>query len=136
MWAKAVSAAASVTTSIAAARARGSRRRLQAPTASVRGRRPRRPSGGPTAARAVAALGICGPELRVDRLGPEAGSILGRELLQLEVEDLRERRRGLWAHFVDGDRTAEFACDRCECRVLEPAGRDPIGERRRIEVDV
>ena len=39
-------------------------------------------------------------------------------------------------YLVDRHRPAELARDRREHRVLEPAGRDPVGERRRVEVDV
>ena len=57
-------------------------------------------------------------------------------LLRLEPEDLRERVERRPAHLVDRDRAAELPRHRREGRVLEPAGGDPLRERRRIEVDV
>ena len=39
-------------------------------------------------------------------------------------------------HLVDGDGPAELAGHRRERGVLEAAGGDPLGERRRVEVDV
>src|SRR5262249_29621084 len=40
------------------------------------------------------------------------------------------------ANVVDRDGAAGFAGDRREHRILEPACRDPFGERGRIEIDV
>ena len=48
----------------------------------------------------------------------------------------RARRRGSGRTSSTVDRPAELARDRREGGVLEPAGRDPVGERRRVEVDV
>ena len=58
------------------------------------------------------------------------------QLLELELEDLRERLARGRAHLVDRHRPAELAGHRRERRVLEPAGGDPLRERRRVEVDV
>ena len=44
-------------------------------------------------------------DLLVDGLRPEAGAVLGRQLLELEPEDLGERRGGGRPDIVDGDRT-------------------------------
>src|SRR5205085_3061537 len=72
----------------------------------------------------------------VQLLRPEAHAVVGRELLQLEVEDLGERGGGVRPNLVDRHRTAELARDRRELGVLEPAGGDPVRERRRVEIDV
>ena len=75
-------------------------------------------------------------QLLVDRLRPQACAFVGRQLLESEVEDLLERGHGVWADFVDCDRPPELLRDRRERRVLEAARRDPLGEGRRVEVDV
>ena len=72
----------------------------------------------------------------MQRLRPEARAVLGRQLLELEPEDVLERRDGVRPHLLDGHRPVELARDGREHRVLEPAGGDPVGERRWIEVDV
>ena len=66
------------------------------------------------------------------RRRPSAGS-----RLELEPEHLAERRRALPASTsstVTGP--PELARHRRELGVLEPAGRDPLRERRRVEIDV
>src|SRR5256714_3432031 len=75
-------------------------------------------------------------ESRVHGLRPEAGPVLGRKLLEFEVEDPGERVGGERSHLVDRHRLAELAGDRRELGVLDPARRDPLRERRRVEVDV
>ena len=73
----------------------------------------------------------------VERLRPEARAFVGRQLLEAEAEDLLERGRGVRADLVDRDRHAPSSSrDRRERRVLEAARGDPLGERRRVEVDV
>ena len=70
----------------------------------------------------------------MQRLRPEAVAGVGRQRLQLEPEDLLERGRGDGSHLVDRHRPPKLAGDRRELRVLEPAGSDPLRERRRVEV--
>ena len=54
----------------------------------------------------------------------------------VEAEDLLERRDACGRTSSTATRPAELARDRRERRVLEPAGGDPVRERRRVEVDV
>ncbi len=72
----------------------------------------------------------------MERLGPEPGSVLGRQLLELEPEHLGQRGDGVRPYLVHGHRPSELARDGRERRVLQPARGDPVGERRRVEVDV
>ncbi len=69
------------------------------------------------------------------RLGPEAGLVAG-ELFEHHVEDLREGGVGGRTHLIDGQGPAELARERGERRVFEASGGDPVGEGRRVEVDV
>jgi hypothetical protein len=55
---------------------------------------------------------------------------------ECELEHIGQRLCGGRSHVVDCERPAELACHRRECVTVEPAGRDPLGERRRVEVDV
>ncbi len=72
----------------------------------------------------------------MDGLAPEPGAVLRRQLLEREAEDLLDGRGRVRADIVHGDRSIELARDRREGRVLEPAGRDPLGEGRGVEIDV
>ena len=79
---------------------------------------------------------VSGGELGVHGLRPEAVAGVGGEVFELELEHLGERRERGRPHLVDRDRAVELRRDRRERRVLEPAGRDPLRERGRVEVDV
>ncbi len=66
---------------------------------------------------------------------PERRASAG-ELLEREAEHVGERLRRGGAHVVDRHGPAELACHRRELVAVEAARRDPVGERRRVEVDV
>src|SRR5262245_39612029 len=70
-----------------------------------------------------------GRQLLVERLLPEPGTLVRRQLVEGQPEDVLERCGELRADLVDGHRPAELAGDRRERRPVEPAGRDPFGER-------
>src|ERR1700741_4701517 len=72
----------------------------------------------------------------MERLRPQAGPFLGRELLELEVEHVGEGRDRVRANLADAHLTPGLARDRRERRILEAAGGDPLGEGGRVEVDV
>src|SRR3954447_1798878 len=63
-------------------------------------------------------------------------NLFQRERLELEVEDRFEGGDRVRHDLLDAHRPAELARDRGEGGVLEPAGRNPLRERRRVEVDV
>src|SRR5581483_5504343 len=69
------------------------------------------------------------------RAAPESG---GRRAARLDrdAEDFREGTRGDRAHLVDRHVAAELARERRERVAVQPARRDPLRERRRVEVDV
>ena len=58
-------------------------------------------------------------QLRMDRLRPQARSLLGREIGEREVEDLLEGLRSVRADLVDGQGPAELRRDRRERRVRD-----------------
>src|SRR5205085_251782 len=72
----------------------------------------------------------------MNRLPPETRTSIGRQLLEREAEDLLQGGGRGGPDLVHRDRPLELAGHRREGRVLEPARRDPLSERRRIEVDV
>src|SRR4051812_20285617 len=72
----------------------------------------------------------------MERVFPESGSRITRELFQAEVENLRERVRRGGPDFVDGYRPRQLALHGGERGALDPTGGDPLGEGRRVEVDV
>ena len=86
--------------------------------------------------RAISTVGPREPRACGPARGPEARAVVRPAAPRARGRrPPRARPRGR-AHLVDRDRTAELARDRRERRVLEPAGGDPLRERRRVEVDV
>ena len=71
----------------------------------------------------------------MERLRPETG-LVTRQLVEREAEHLGQRVGRRLPDVVDRDRRAGLERERRERRVVEPAGGDPLGERRGIEVDV
>ena len=68
--------------------------------------------------------------------GPEACAIFGRQVFEEQVEDLGERGCCARSDLVEGDLPAQLGRDRGERGLGQAARRDPLRERRRVQVDV